>query len=249
MKWEDNIKEALENRTIKSSDASWAALADRLDAADKTKNKTSFWWMGIAATVVGILFAVTVFFNANPTDIRKPVIVDTQQQVKDPILPMEQAPPQYQLVETHQDVESVEPFEKESANKKPEKKQKIVMPTTKQNLTIAKNQKKETYEPLEIIPQKETLEDKKVSEIVAQINDLKSKGQTITDADIDALLFQAQKEIAFQTILKDGTITVNASALLQDVETDLQQSFRNKIFEALKSSYETVKTAVAERNN
>ena len=50
-------------------------------------------------------------------------------------------------------------------------------------------------------------------------------------------------------LIREGMKTVDANALLQDVESDLQQSFRNKIFEALKNSYETIKTAVAERNN
>ena len=47
----------------------------------------------------------------------------------------------------------------------------------------------------------------------------------------------------------NNTRTVDANALLQDVEEDLQQSFRSKVFEALQSGYESVITAVAERNN
>ena len=42
---------------------------------------------------------------------------------------------------------------------------------------------------------------------------------------------------------------IDASDLLQDVEADLDQSFRDKVFKTLKSSYYSVKTAVADRNN
>ncbi|MCB0445367.1 MAG: hypothetical protein KDC68_06915, partial [Gelidibacter sp.] len=78
--------------------------------------------------------------------------------------------------------------------------------------------------------------------------DLKEKG-TISDEAIDALLNQAQKEITLQKLYNEDVKTVDANALLQDVETDLQQSFRDKVFEALQTSYDKVKTAVAQRNN
>ncbi|MEO7283430.1 MAG: hypothetical protein ACOH2D_13405 [Gelidibacter sp.] len=249
MKWEDNIKETLEKRTIEPSDTSWNALADRLDATDKKKGKVVYLWMGVAASVVAILFMITLFFNDNTFDTQNPVLVDTEQKMEEHIQPMEKSSEQRQLVKTNQEVGIPESFERNASKKELLTNEKNITTSTQQNLAVAKNENQESFESLEIIGQKETLEDQKVSEIVAQINDLKSKGQTVTDADIDALLQKAQREITFQTILKEGTRTVDASALLQDVETDLQKSFRDKIFEALKNSYETVITAVAERNN
>ncbi|MBO3097230.1 hypothetical protein [Gelidibacter pelagius] len=248
MKWEDNIKETLEERTIKPSTTSWDTLAGKLDAADRNKSKTMYWWMGIAASVVAILFTVNVFFNGNSAEIQNPVIVDTQEQVDEHLIPMEKLPVKEQLATTQQDDEMRESVEKNTAKEELLKKQNDLTLPLEQNSSVAKIEK-EIIEPLDTNLQNESLEDKKVSEIVAQIQDLKSKGQTVTDADIDALLVQAQKEIRYQTIINEGTLTVDANALLQDVESDLQQSFRNKIFEALKTSYETVKTAVAERNN
>ena len=50
-------------------------------------------------------------------------------------------------------------------------------------------------------------------------------------------------------MFNESTGVVNAHALLQDVEDDLEQSFRSKVFQALKENYITVKTAVAQRNN
>lgn len=248
-KWENKVKTTLEKRTIKPSDTGWNALADRLDAADKKKSKIPYWWVGVAATMVGILFAITIFFSDNTTDIQKPVMVDTQQKVYDQIVPIEKLPQQEKLAETHKDIKTPKSLEKEALTNELVKEHKDVTSITKHNLLTADNQKEKVAEPLEIRSQNKTIEGKKILEVVAQINNLKSKGQTVTDADIDALLHQAQKEMAYQTILKDGTRIVDANALLLDVETDLQQSFRNKIFEALKNSYETVKTAVAERNN
>ena len=248
MKWEDNIKETFEKRTIQPSYKSWDTLADKLDVYDRNKSKKIYWRMGIAASVAAILFTVTVFFSGNRNEIKAPVVVDAQEQVDDQLIPMEKLPVEIQIADSQKDDERPEQIDKNTTNKELVKKQKDVTPTIKQHSAVAKIEK-EIIEPLATNLQKEILEDKKVTEIVAQIQNLKSKGQTVTDADIEALLVQAQKEIRYQTMAQEGALVVDANALLKDVESDLQQSFRNKIFEALKNSYVTVKTAVAERNN
>ncbi len=78
---------------------------------------------------------------------------------------------------------------------------------------------------------------------------LKSKNQEVTDEVIDALLLEAQKEIRFNKSYNNSTGIVDANMLLQEVETDLDQSFRSKVFDAIKASFGTVKTVVAQRNN
>jgi len=78
---------------------------------------------------------------------------------------------------------------------------------------------------------------------------LKDYNKEVTDEAIDALLLQAQKEITLKKLYNVSTRVVDADLLLQDVEADLDQSFRTKVFETLKASYNTVKTAVAQRNN
>lgn len=247
MQWENNIKKTLEKRRIEPSAASWDSLVNRLDTADKKKTKMPFWWMGIAAGLIGVLLMTNVFFKDNPADAQKPVIVDVQKPVdKKPL--MEPVSGQHLATES-ETVKNVEMTEKEtSINQFIKDKNTLDLATPIQS-TIAKTEKTATSEQVELEAEKQSFEDKKVSEIVAQINEIKSQGQTVTDADIEALLLKAQKEITFQSVLKESTMTVDANSLLQDVESELQQSFRNKIFEALKNSYETVKTAVAERNN
>ena len=64
IKYEEQMKDKLEKRSLQPSPESWATLANRLDARDnKHKNKSMFWWFGIAASVVGILFVTTIYFN------------------------------------------------------------------------------------------------------------------------------------------------------------------------------------------
>ena len=94
-----------------------------------------------------------------------------------------------------------------------------------------------------------SFEDQKVKDVVAQIHQLQKDKKEVTAEEIDALLEAAQKEITMQKLYNEATNKVDANALLQSVENDLEQSFRAKVFEAIKSGYESVKTAVAERNN
>ena len=102
---------------------------------------------------------------------------------------------------------------------------------------------------IETSPELLSFESKKVNEVVAQIQKLQQENNEVTSQEIDALLEAAQKEITMRKLYNEATNVVDAKALLQSVEDDLDLSFRNKVFSALKSGYETIKTAVAERNN
>ena len=64
---------------------------------------------------------------------------------------------------------------------------------------------------------------------------------------LNSLLLKAQDEIHSREIL--NTKKVDATALLNMVESELETNFRDKVFEALGDGYEKVRTAVVERNN
>ncbi|PHQ62576.1 MAG: hypothetical protein COC08_00130 [Maribacter sp.] len=70
----------------------------------------------------------------------------------------------------------------------------------------------------------------------------------MTDAEVDSLLRKAQEEILANKIFGED-YSVDAMALLNEVEDELDQSFRDQIFETLKIGFLKVRTAVANRNN
>ena len=92
-------------------------------------------------------------------------------------------------------------------------------------------------------------ENLKVKEVVAKINALAAINTEISDAEIDALLSEAEQEVALHRIYNTSTNLVDADALLADVESDLDASFRDRIFKVLKEGYSDVRTAVAKRND
>lgn len=233
--WDNHIKESLEKRQLQPSPEAWSKLQSRLESEEKRKSNKSFWWLGLAASIIGIVFISTVFFNKNeqPTnnvvETLKPVI-EAEKNIKQP------------EVITEQPIEIVE-----QSKEQPKKNQTIHSSQIKNNQNIVETKTNES----EILKQQpiNSFEDEKLKEVVAQIQELKNTNEAVTEDDIDALLKEAEQAIFKEKIKRANTLTVDADALLQDVEADLQQSFRDRVFEALKSSYETVRTAVADRNN
>ncbi len=69
------------------------------------------------------------------------------------------------------------------------------------------------------------------------------------DTEIEALLSKAKHDVIIKTATNNEQSKINANSLLEEVEFDLDQSFRDKVFEKLKVSYKKVSTAVANRND
>ncbi|RIA10640.1 hypothetical protein OE09_2512 [Flavobacteriaceae bacterium MAR_2010_72] len=260
IKFEEKLKEKLEKRTIPPSEDAWNLLANRLDTQDKKQNKSMFWWLGIAASLVGVLLVTSLIFNNEKQEAIKPTLVETP--VSDDI----QTPNKINALEENaivsEDITKSKDIVNDTDNGLKQKEFKTVISHTND---VAVNNQKPSLNTESKLSLPETVvvlnnfkesslsvsefENAKVDAVVNEINRIKSENSEITETEIDALLKQAEKEILTNRIYNEKTRTVDANALLQDVEADLEQSFRTRVFEALKSNYETVKTAVAERNN
>ncbi|MDO1499629.1 hypothetical protein Q2T40_05710 [Winogradskyella maritima] len=69
IKFEENMKETLEKRTMSPSPELWSKLADRLDEDEKKNRKPVYWWLGIAASVAVLIMLSIGFFNSNTEEI------------------------------------------------------------------------------------------------------------------------------------------------------------------------------------
>lgn len=256
-KFEKDIKEKLEKRTLQPSKDAWGKLSGRLDVLDKKKDDRSYWWIGIAASIVGILFIALQFLNDTTTVKGTPEIVIT------PEIIQEKNDNQITLEEEDK-VFNTKRRDAKNVIKHIDDKKDVINPkvvsvikndSSKDVATVsskAKINKEKTdviIKPNKLLKEALTFEEQKVQDIVAQVKVLKEHNKNVTDAEIDALLEQAQKEIHFHRLYDETTGVVDANALLQDVEADLDQSFRVKVFKAIKASYGSLKTTVAQRNN
>jgi hypothetical protein len=236
---------------LKPSTDAWGKLSERLDNQDKKNNKKPYWWLGLAASIVGVLFVVSPFLNNDTKVNDAPKIVNTPEVIQ-------QSKTNRVVVDNDEVIDNVEDVQVKAKRETIQKveAQKLVNTKKEQELvasvielTIVSKEKTNSVATAELPKKHMTFEKQKIQDVIAQVQNMQDKNIVITDADIEVLLQEAQKEIKRNRLYNETTGVVDANALLQDVEAELNQSFRSKVFEALKSSYNSVKTAVAQRND
>ena len=249
--FENKIKDKLDERMLKPSTDAWGKLSNRLANQDKKNNKKPYWWLGLAASIVGVLFVVSPFLNNDTKVNDAPKIVNTPEVIQ-------QSKTNRVVVDNDEVIDNVEDVQVKAKRETIQKveAQKLVNTKKEQELvasvielTIVSKEKTNSVATAELPKKHMTFEKQKIQDVIAQVQNMQDKNIVITDADIEVLLQEAQKEIKRNRLYNETTGVVDANALLQDVEAELNQSFRSKVFEALKSSYNSVKTAVAQRND
>ncbi|TYA57986.1 hypothetical protein [Formosa maritima] len=243
IKFEENIKDKLENRTLQPTSQAWNTLSNKLDADAKKSSKKIVWWLGIAASLVGILFMVNIFNSTSDINNSESIIVNTEDQKGENFQDKS-------IKESNLTKVVIE-------DSKTEIEHLVEMNTTSKSLTnnVVVNKKnqinKGSITEVEPNVESEIVIDKPIlvlstSEVeLAQNENQESIKKTKTN--IDALLSKAQQNLTNKNHIK--SYSIDPDALLQDVEQDLDESFRAKVFETIKTNYKRVKTAVAERND
>jgi len=260
IKFEDNLKEKLEQRRLQPSTNAWEKLNNKLETNQTKRSNKSFWWVGIAASFVGILIVASVFFKKDDTNTIEQNIVDIEdfqkQKTIDKMIIEDKIEEQVVLENPKNEPEAIKL--KMNAPKKSselkiqlqQKQKELIKETSKEVVAqVEIESKSDVKENAIVVNDKLSFEDLKIKDLVAQVQELKKINNTVSDAEINALLDQAQKDIALHKLYNETTKKVDANALLQSVEDDLEQSFRDKAFKAIKSGYYYVKTSVTERNN
>lgn len=225
--FENRFKKVLEERTLQPSAKSWEQLRTKLDGQEK-QSKTGYWWMGIAASfLVGVLLVSVLLQKTSET--QDPALVEQNTPVETIISMPEETP----IVETPV-VEQIATIEAEKSSKELRAK------STKVNILSEE----------EIISATEnTAFNTQIDEAIAAVIAVEKTLENATEAEVDQLLQQAAEKITREKqFLKPGG-SISAMALLEDVELELERSFRDKVFELLKSGYLKSKDAVATRND
>ncbi|WP_299777211.1 hypothetical protein [uncultured Formosa sp.] len=233
---ETNIKNSLEKRRLQPSAQAWNQLQSQLDAQESTHSFKPYWFMAIAASFIGVLLLSTWMFKSN---------TNTDLQVVDVEIPVEK---------TEVVIDSSTSSLEEVIVSLPKDE---VVKTSKENGTLKavslnKNRKK-THTIVETLNPKE--ETKALGKLNSTLEDtlsnsaLAQQEQAVSNDYIEDLLQQAEQQISSEKALKVSQQTVDSKALLESVENDIEHSFRDKVFEAVKSGFVKVKTAVVERND
>ena len=243
-KFENHIKETLKGKEIKPSEAAWNKIKGQIKNEYEPK-RTGYFWYGIAAGFIGIVILSVLYFKTDDVNLNQEVQVATKPSLpfvdkeKEELLKVP-VPEEESLITVVEDSNEMEEEKSTTLPKKESKREVVILEDAK--LANTENiQNKTSDGSNEII-------NTKIAEVMARVNALEVNNKELTDLEVDSLLRQAQNEILTDKLINSDN-TVNPAALLSQVEEELDQSFRDQIFEKLRSGYNKVRTAVAYRNN
>ncbi len=242
-KFEKQLKEQLQGREIKPSDKAWERISKQLEVSEIPRSNR-FQWFGIAAGFIGILFVSVLYFTKDEPSI----VPETEiTNVKKDAIPLNTNPEIIQEKKNMVDNAVVDTKVQEEKSIPSNNKRNADKPI-KDALVSSKSEEIKIEKVSIPLNTSEELIDAKIAEIVAQVEVLEKQNSTVTDVEIDSLLRGAQRQILEDKIFREDN-SVDAMALLADVEDNLDRSFRDQIFDALKDGFLKVRTAVADRNN
>jgi len=244
LKFEKDFSEKLNKRKIEPKTGSWEELSLRLNSEEKSK-RPIFWWIGIAATLVGGILIFSMLFNEPISEIPEIVNVPTEEILKKKIESQQisfKKPASQEMTEPEK--ASVKSVENIFSEKEPVANSKLA--------SIGNTQESSKTENDQTQKDPELMKDTKIlgipEDVIAEASSKENKTGEITDAEVDTLLAEASKQISRDRSAKSVSENIDANSLLLDVEMELEQSIREKVFDVLKEGYFKAKTAVVNRN-
>ncbi|OUD37248.1 hypothetical protein [Flavobacterium sp. FPG59] len=233
-KFEIQIKEQLNAREIKPSAMAW----DKLDAmlSETEKQKTKFPWLYVAASFVGFLLIGTLFFDQKGSvNVNQENRVVFQNSNKNKV--------NVKTIDTLENTNTL------SNALKPNVQKGIVVPqyqasTQQKSLKLEKNE-------LAAAQIKNSKNDSLT--ILVENNNLKkdTKNRYVSASGLLAEVSNTQLESSTSLQVNPKPIkstTVNPQNLLSDVETEMNQTFRESAISKFNKNYNAIKTVLANRN-
>lgn len=231
--FEKDFREKLHQRTINPSDKAWDRLDAMLNVVENQKPKKKNLWMYWAAFIIGFLFVGTLFFTSknNTVYVPKGGIVVQETSKKDTVVSSEDI-----LLDTSKSTEK-----------------EVVLAEKTINKDKVQSEKKENQEPIQTLKK----EKNQVAESSIIIKNNQSNQSIVPFATVgdsrnestEELLNSAEKNVIAENNAKTkAKVRVNANDLLDQVDGELALSFREKVIAKVNKNYQTVKTAVANRN-
>ncbi|WP_027077337.1 hypothetical protein [Maribacter antarcticus] len=248
-KFETYIKSKLDAREIAPTQGAWDKIAKELKS-EPIANTPHYFWLGIAASVT-VLLGVTIFYlNTGEKELSTQELVETPsktsvEKVKE-VMGTTALENSNGLVLEQADVQGTKGIKPVIVPSDTVLEPDFIRQKQADAIFVEVNQqeRQDVQMPTQLF---EAILKEKITEVVAQVRLLESTSK-VTDAEVDSLLRNAQRTILKERLFKPDQ-SVDAMALLAQVEEELDQSFRDQIFQSLKTGFLKVRTAVADRNN
>ena len=241
-KLETQFKEQLNSREIKPSEMAWSKLDAMLSVADssnseqaKQKQKTKFPWMFMAASFVGFLLIGTIYFKGFETvkiDKGNPVVIEQKidrdnleapEIINETVLPSQV---QKTIVETHKVVADNNNLKKQPKQLNNKEEEALIINQSKENDAVVNSSENKNYQSTSV--------NKYISaeKLLAEVTNTKFESKA-TDKTIEKT--------------RKG-VSVNPNSLLENAETELNQSFRESALNKFNKNFNAIKTVLVNRN-
>lgn len=238
--FEKDFRDKLNQRKIEPSNKAWDRLDAMLSVAEeekttvlpRSKKDSKRKWLFIAASIAGFLLVGTFFFNQKEALVETPKnnVVIEENVEKDPIVQ-----PVLNAIDSVK--QEVVVSEKESLEKKEILKDKYLEVSSQKS---NKNKSNQVAESSIIIKNNQEKQSKTNQTAIAD---------TTKKESVDQLLDSAEKTILAENSAKPKSkVKVNAADLLNQVDGELELSFREKVVTKVNKNYQSVKVALANRN-
>lgn len=222
-KFENEIRNQLNQRTIQPSENSWDRLDAMLTVAEH-KSKRSYKWIYIAASFVG--FTLIGFFLFN------------QQKNEALIIPEKNV-----VIEEKQPSEIIKKSEVSSESITLKTNQTRAVATIAYDVKVRKSL-------TEIDPKKDQVLDLAIANTQENVVEVPTNLQTSIKINPETLLANVEKgETLTIKSQSSSTLKVDPNSLLSSVEKEVDESFRDKAIQTLNKNYKSVKSLLANRNN
>lgn len=246
-KIEKQFREKLNTREIQPSAQAWDRLDAMLSVTEEKKTKRPFGFLsrsfGIAASILVFVTLGLFLFNQNSTRIETPnAVVETE--IKTDSNQTKINNNQSPVIEAVVKSKAVVSSDKKPTNNKNQgvsikNQEKINQKTTINQNQIIKDKQIE-YLITEDVALKELPKIQKTNPVT-----LENKKQIKSDEALVADL----NNTTMQSTNSKSTIKVDAKSLLSQVDGEVEQTFREKVFTKVNKNYKEVKVALANRNN
>ncbi|QLC66056.1 hypothetical protein LPB248_07120 [Flavobacterium sp. LPB0248] len=232
--FEKDFREKLNERKIDPSSKAWDRLDAMLTVAEEKEpiklnsKKSKRKWLYIAASFIGFLLVGTLFFNQNKKSIEVPKSIVVEKEIeKDTAEP---------ILNDKDSVRTEVAISDKTSKQKTNKQEKV---NNQVSNKINKNKSSQIAESSIII---------KNNQEEQSSNNQNQIAETSKKENVDQLLETAENKVVAQNQTKKAKVKINANDLLNQVDGELELSFREKVITKVNKNLQEVKVALSNRN-
>ena len=232
--FEKDFRDKLNERKIEPSNKAWDRLDAMLSVAEENKpKKKSKKWFYIAASFIGFLLVGTLFFNQNKRSVEIPENVVTEKELqKETIV----KPMVNDIDPVRNEIAVSDKSSKETVVKQQKNNPEATGPISDKTIKNESNQIAESSVIIKNNHQKQSQ------------NNQTEIAETSKKENVDQLLEIAENKVLAQNQAKKAKVKINASDLLNQVDGELEFSFREKMITKVNKNFQEVKVALSNRN-